>query len=92
MLALLEESYPSEIARLLEAPMYSVQTILDNLEAEGVIVTRRLGRTRRVELNPRYPGARELKVFLDKLARLDPDVRAAAARKRARPRRAGKAL
>ncbi len=92
LLGLLEESYPSELARLLEAPIFSVQTIVDNLEAEGIIVTRRLGRTRRLELNPRFPAAEELKALLSKLGRLDKEVRKAAARKRARPRRAGKAL
>ena len=92
LLGLLEESYPSELARLLDAPIFSVQTIVDNLEAEGVIVTRRLGRTRRLELNPRYPAAADLKALLEKLGRLDKEVREAAARKRARPRRAGKLL
>ena len=52
----------------------------------------RLGRTRRLELNPRNPAAEELKALLEKLGRLDKEVRKAAARKRAHPRRAGRAL
>jgi DNA-binding IclR family transcriptional regulator len=64
LLGMLEESYPSELARLLEAPLYSVQTILDGLESESIIVTRRLGRTRRVQLNPRFISHDELKAFL----------------------------
>jgi hypothetical protein len=90
LLGLLEESYPSELARLLDAPLYSVQTILDGLESEAVIVTRRLGRTRRVQLNPRFVAYKELEALLWKLGAHDRDLQKAAAGKRARPRRKGK--
>ncbi len=90
LLGLLEESYPSELARLLDARLYSVQTILDALESEAVIVSRPLGRTRRVQLNPRYVAFEELKALLWKLGSADPSLQKAAAQKRARPRRKGK--
>lgn len=90
LLALLQESYPSELATLLDARLYSVQTILDALESEGVIVTRRLGNTRRVQLNPRHVAHEELQALLWKLGENDIGIQKAAARKRARPRRKGK--
>ena len=90
LLGLLEESYPSELARLLSAPLYSVQTIVDGLESESVIVTRRLGRTRRVQLNPRFVAYKELQSLLWKLGTHDRELQKAAAGKRGRPRRKGK--
>jgi DNA-binding MarR family transcriptional regulator len=90
LLALLEESYPSELALLLGARLYSVQTILDSLESEGIIVTRRLGNTRRVQLNPRHVAHQELRALLWKIGENDIEIQKAAAGKRRRPRRKGK--
>lgn len=90
LLALLGESYPTELARLLDAHLFSVQTILDDLEREGLIVTRRLGRVRRVELNPRYVAHEELAALLWKLGEHDLELQKAAAKRRGRPRRKGK--
>ena len=87
---MLEETYPSELARLLDARLYSIQTILDALESEGVIVTRRLGRTRRVSLNPRYVAYQELSDLLWTLGKHDIELQTAIARKRGRPRRSRK--
>ena len=90
LLGLLEESYPTELARLLEGRLYTIQTILDSLESDSVIVTRRLGRTRRVQLNPRYVAYEELKSLLWKLGSSDLELQKAAATRRSRPRRKGK--
>jgi len=92
LLALLGESYPSELQRLLDVAMASVTYILDDLEIEGVLVTRRLGRTRRVTLNPRYFAAKELSALLKKLGEADRRLQKIAASRRARPRRKGKEL
>ncbi|MDP3938857.1 MAG: hypothetical protein Q8R92_12090 [Deltaproteobacteria bacterium] len=92
MTALLGETYPTELARLLEAPLYSVQTIVDALDKEGVFATRRVGSSRRVSLDPRYYAYKELRELLLRLAEAEPELRAAAARRRSRPRRAGKPL
>lgn len=89
-LALLEESYPTELARLLGAGQYTVQTILARLESEGVVVSRRFGRMRRVTLNPRFVAYKELHALLWKLGGQDVVLQQALARKRGRPRRAGK--
>src|SRR5262245_46718132 len=92
LLALLGETFPSEICRLLEAKMGPVLYILDALELEGVVASQRLGRTRRLRLDPRYFAAKELRALLLKLAEANPEVQSAAARRRARPRRKGKPL
>ena len=92
LLALLEESYPSELARLLGAAKAPVIYIVDDLEREGVVASRRLGRTRRLSLEPRYFAARELQALLLKLSEGEPELQRIAASKRSRPRRKGKPL
>ncbi len=91
LLALLGESHPSELAALLGARLYSVQTILAGLEAEGIVVSRLIGRTRRTELDPRHYAHRELRALLLRLAQAEPTLQEAAAARRSRPRRQGKA-
>lgn len=92
LLALLEESYPTELARLLGAPLYSVQKVVDALDLEGVVATRRIGTERRVTLDPRYFAVRELRALLLRLAKAEPGLRDTAAGARRRPRRKGKRL
>ncbi len=90
MLHLLEESYPTELARLLEADPTVILNILDDLEATGVVVSRPLGRTRRVQLNPRYFASKELRALLSKLAEGAPELVRIAGTRRSRPRRPSK--
>lgn len=92
LLALLGESYPAELARLLSAKLYSVQTIVAELEREGVLASGLVGGVRRTELDPRYFANRELKSLLLRLAEAEPELREAARQRRSRPRREGKAL
>lgn len=89
-LRLLDETYPSELAALLGLRLYSVQTILDGLEREGVTVSRTLGRTRTVRLNPRYFAFEELSALLWKLGEKDVELQRLLAGRRRRPRRPGK--
>ncbi len=91
-IALLGETFPAELARLLEAPLYSVQTIVASLDRDGVLASRVSGRARVVSLDPRYFAYKELKALLLRLAEAEPELRAVAARRRSRPRRAGKPL
>jgi DNA-binding transcriptional ArsR family regulator len=86
LLALLENSYPSELTRLLEAPLYSVQTILGDLESQGIVASRRQGRMRIVSLDPRYFASKELRSLLLRLAEAEPVLDGAAATRRTRPR------
>ena len=92
LVALLGETYPTELAQLLEAPLYSIQTIVKALDQEGILATRVSGNSRRVSLDPRYFAYTDLKNLLLRLADAEPDLRAAAARRRSRPRRAGKPI
>lgn len=92
LVSLLGESYPSELARLLQAPLYSIQTIVGALDNEGILATRISANARRVSLDPRYFAFRELKSLLLRLAEAEPALLEAAASRRSRPRRAGKPI
>jgi DNA-binding transcriptional ArsR family regulator len=89
-LQLLGESYPSELAALLELRLFSVQSAIHSLEREGLVTSRNVGRTRAVTLNPRYFALHELQALLARLATNDPPLMAMFSRKRRRPRKAGK--
>ncbi|NPD24796.1 MULTISPECIES: winged helix-turn-helix domain-containing protein [Corallococcus] len=87
---LLEGTYPSELADLLGVRPFTVQSILTSLENEAIIVSRMMGRTRMVSLNPRYFAHAELNALLWKLGEHDTDLQTRLAARRRRPRRAGK--
>src|SRR5437867_1670773 len=53
-LRLMDESYPRELARLLDAPLSGVQKALASLERDGLVATRSVGRTRAVRIEPRF--------------------------------------
>jgi DNA-binding transcriptional ArsR family regulator len=92
LLALLGDSYPTEVARLLAISLRSAQRILEDLEDESVLASKLVGRTRQVRLNPRFFAARELEALLLRLGEGDARLREVAASRRARPRRRGKDL
>ncbi len=91
-LALLEESHSRELSRLLETPLFSVQRIVAALEEEGVLVSRIVGRERRISFNRRYPAFAELQALLMKLAVRDAEVDEAVSQFRTRPRAKGKEI
>ena len=68
---LLGETYPSELAKFLGVRLYAIQRVLESLESEAVIVSRPVGRTRQISLNPRYFAYRELAALLWRLGRED---------------------
>lgn len=90
--AILGETYPSEVARLLGVRLFSVQTVVDSLERDGIVVTRPRGNTRFVSLDPRFYAGKELRKLLLRLAEGEPGLQEAATRRRTRPRRRGKPL
>jgi DNA-binding IclR family transcriptional regulator len=92
LVALLDETYPRELARLSGVPLVSVQRIVNDLEREGALASRIVGANRQVTLNPRFYGADELRSLLLKYARRDPVLERGVSKLRRRPRRAGKAL
>ncbi len=91
-IALLDETYARELARLLGAPLLSVQRIVDALERDGVVVTRLVGVERRVTFNPRFYAVNELKALLLRLSDRNERLGEAVYGLRRRPRRKGKAL
>ena len=91
-IAALDETYPAQLTKLLRAPLFSVQRIVDGLELEGVIATRRSGNERRITLNPTYLGAQPLREFLMLRAQTSPETEAIVNSLRTRPRRRGKSL
>lgn len=92
LVAALGETYPRELARLLKAPLFSVQRVIDGLDRERLIATRPWGGQRRVTLQPAAVGARELRSYLLRLAEALPEIRRIAESERRRPRRKGKPI
>ena len=90
-IALLKESYVQQLAGLLDLEQPAVFRIVENLEREGVLVSRYVGRTRTVSLNPRMFGVSEFEAFLLKYAK-GTDVEESVARVRRRPRRRAKTI
>ena len=91
-LRLMDESYPRELARLLDAPLSGVQKALASLERDGLVATRSVGRTRAVRIEPRFFAFDALQRFLARLAEPEVQLRARVAALRRRPRRSGKPL
>ena len=92
LIAALSESYPAELARQLRAPLFSVQRIVDDLEREGVVASRRVGNERRVTLNQGYLGAPALRALLTQRADASLEIQSILGSVRRRPRRRGKPI
>jgi DNA-binding transcriptional ArsR family regulator len=91
-LALRGESYPRELARLLEITLSVVQKAVRSLELDGLIAGRSVGRTRVYSLNPGYFAAKEVRDLARRLAEADSELRRTVGALRTRPRRTGKPL
>ena len=91
-LSLLDESFPRELARLLEVPLNGIQQALRGLEVDALVAARTAGRTRLYRLNPRYFAREELEDYLKRLAGAETELAERTAQLRRRPRRAGKPL
>jgi DNA-binding transcriptional ArsR family regulator len=91
-LSLLGESYPRELSRVLDAPLSGVQKALQSLERDGIVAGRSVGRTRVVQLDPRYFARDALKQFLLRLTEPEVGLHKQVAALRRRPRRTGKPL
>jgi hypothetical protein len=87
---MLGQTFPSELADMLGLRLFTVQTILTSLEREAVVVSRLVGRTRTVTLNPRYFAHDELTALLWKIGQQNLALQKRLATRRRRPRRAGK--
>lgn len=71
----MSETYPRELARVLESSLFAVQRALASLERDGMVSSRMLGRTRLYALSPRYLASRELREYLERLAGREFDLR-----------------
>lgn len=87
------EGYAREIAPFFDASLYAIQKQLERLENGGVLVSKKVGRTRLYQFNPRYAFLSELKALLEKAFSFYPeDVREGLEMNRRRPRKADKPL
>jgi len=88
-----KEGYAREIAKKFEYALDPVQKQLGKLEINGVLVSKKKGRTNVFSMNPRFPFKKELEALLEKLLYFMGDEEK---RKyyipRLRPRRSGKPL
>ena len=88
-----DAGYAREIARFFDATLYAIQQQLEKLENGGILVSKKVGRTRVYEYNPRYPFLTELKALLEKAYSFYPeDARENLEMNRRRPRRKDKPL
>ncbi len=88
-----DEGYPTEIARFYDAELYAIQRQLERMESSNILVSRKVGRTRVYEFNPRYPFLQELKSILQKALRYYPEeTQEDLLMNRRRPRRTDKPL
>jgi hypothetical protein len=86
-----DEGYAREIARFFETDLFPIQYQLEKLEAGGVIVSKKVGRTILYRFNPRYALLKEIKLLLDKAISFYPeDLQENLLMNRRRPRRHGK--
>ena len=92
IVGLLGETYPRELSRLANASVSTVCKYLDRLEAQGVTVSRYIGKERRVSLNPRFVAYKQLSELIERLTLAEPEIKEAVNSVRRRPRRRGKAI
>ena len=86
-----ESGYAASIASLFEISLSMVQKQLHKFEEGGILVSRKMGRTRMYEWNPRYAFLEELRSLLRRnLEFLPKSIRDQYFRGRSRPRRRGK--
>ncbi|HDP94678.1 MAG TPA: ArsR family transcriptional regulator [Candidatus Aminicenantes bacterium] len=91
VLHVFESGYASSIAGRFEISLSMVQKQLNKFEEGGILVSRKMGRTRMYEWNPRYAFMEELRSLLQRNLDYLPDsIRDRYYKGRSRPRRRGK--
>ncbi len=75
---------------LLDEDLSVVQRTVDDLERDGVLASRLVGRTRLFELNRTYQHYAPVRELLARMGQNDPEIVKAAQNVRQRPRRARK--
>ena len=88
-----DEGYATEIARFFDADLFAIQKQLERLENSDVLVSKKVGRTRVYQFNPRYPFLDELKNLLSRVLGFYPEeVKEALVMNWRRPRKKDKPL
>lgn len=88
-----DEGYAKEIADFFGSELYAIQKQLIRLEDANIFVSKKIGRTRLYQFNPRYPFLKELKSLLEKVFTFYPDnIKENLLMNRRRPRRSDKPL
>jgi predicted transcriptional regulator len=87
------EGYAKEIADFYNSSLDPIQKQLEKMELAGILVSKKVGRTRLFMFNPRYAFLNELKALLEKARTYySPEEIERLTMRRKRPRRAGKPL
>jgi DNA-binding transcriptional ArsR family regulator len=76
VLRLRKESYPREMARILETSLSGVQKALQGLEEDGLLAARNVGRSRVFRLDRHYFAYKPLRRYLKRLAEPEEALRA----------------
>lgn len=88
-----DEGYATEIARFFDADLYAIQNQLERLEGADVLISKKVGRTRVYQFNPRYPFLEEIRTLLTKAMDFYPeDIKESLVMNRRRPRKKDKPL
>ena len=87
------EGYAREIADFYDTDLSPIQNQLDRLEAGNIFISKKQGKTRVYQYNPRFPFLKQLRAFIDKVIEFLPEKeRERLVMVRKRPRRKGKPL
>ncbi len=90
-----QKCYPSQLKKIFQIPLYSVQRAFMRLEKGGIIARSQEGKTAMYQFNPRYPFLEKLKNFLQNAYNSFPEEfreKYYEPITRTRPRRQGKPL
>lgn len=68
-----DEGYAAEIARFFKTDLSPIQKQLDRMERDGLLINKKVGRTRVYSFNPRYAFVREVRQLMNRALELSPD-------------------
>ena len=87
------EGYATEIARTFDTDLSPIQKQLDRMERDGLLINKKVGRTRLYRFNPRYAFVDGVKQLVEKALKLSPpELQEELLYNRRRPRKRNKPL
>ena len=92
LIGMLETTHPLELVRLSGASKTAVESYIDRLEEDGIVVSVRQGRNRRISISPRFRHREPLLSLLKQIGSNSPEIMDAVSSLRRRPRKKGKPL